>query len=60
MYERGLTGESTRFPDSVFYAGENTNTDLTPADKKIISMLYAQGFSNGMNMEDLKKVIYLP
>ncbi|HSQ93823.1 MAG TPA: DUF2927 domain-containing protein [Methanoregula sp.] len=60
MYEMGLTGESTRFPDSVFYAGENTNTELTPADRKIISMLYAQGFSNGMNMEDLKKVIYLP
>ena len=28
MYEMGLTGESTKFSDSVFYAGENTNTDL--------------------------------
>jgi hypothetical protein len=43
MYEMGLTGETTEFPDSVFYAGENTNAVLTTADKKIITMLYAQG-----------------
>jgi hypothetical protein len=60
MYEMGLTGESTKFSDSVFYAGENTNINLTSADKKIISMLYAQGVYNGMTMEELRKVIYLP
>jgi hypothetical protein len=60
MYEMGMTGESPKFSDSVFYAAENTNADLTPVDKKVISMLYAQGFANGMTMEDLRKVIYLP
>jgi hypothetical protein len=60
MYELGLTGETTKFPDSVFYAAENTNADLTPVDKKVIAMLYAQGFENGMTMEELRKVVYLP
>lgn len=60
MYQMGLTGESTKFADSVFYAGENTNTDLTTVDKKIITMLYADEFENGMTMEELRKVIYLP
>jgi Protein of unknown function (DUF2927) len=60
MYEMGLTGESTKFTDSVFYAGENTNVDLSSADKKIINMLYSQGFYNDMTMEELRKVIYLP
>ena len=60
MYEMGLTGESSKFPDSVFYAGENTNVNLTSADKKVIAMLYTDGNYNGMTMEDLQKVIYLP
>jgi hypothetical protein len=60
MYEMGLTGESTKFSDSVFFAGENTNVDLTTADKKIISMLYAQGVYNGMTIDSLRRVIYIP
>jgi hypothetical protein len=60
MYEMGLTGESSKFSDSVFSAAENTNVDLTPADKRVISMLYTQGNYNGMTMEELQKVIYFP
>jgi hypothetical protein len=44
MYEMGLTGETTKFSDSVFYAGENTNAVLTSADKKVITMLYSRGY----------------
>jgi hypothetical protein len=60
MYELGLTGETTKFPDSVFYAGENTNTVLTTADKKIITMLYAEGFYNGMNIDQVRSMVYIP
>jgi hypothetical protein len=60
MYELGLTGESTKFPDSVFYAGENTNRVLTTADKKIITMLYAEGFYNGMNIDQVRNIVYIP
>lgn len=60
MYEMGLTGESARFPDSVFYAGDNTNHELTAADKKIITMLYQDGLYNGMSLEEVRKFVYIP
>jgi len=60
MYEMGLTGETTKFTDSVFYEGENTNVDLSPLDKKVVAMLYGEGFSNGMTIEDVRKVVYIP
>ena len=60
MYEMGMIGETTKYPDSVFSATENTNVNLSPVDKKAITMLYAQGFANGMTAEDLRKVIYIP
>jgi Protein of unknown function (DUF2927) len=60
MYEMGLTGDTTKFTDSVFYAGENTNVDLSPVDKKVIAMLYGEGFSNGMTVEDIRKIVYIP
>jgi hypothetical protein len=56
----GLTGETTKFPDSVFYGGANTNSVLTSADKKIITMLYAEGFYNGMNIDQVRSMVYIP
>jgi len=60
MYQMGLTGETTKYPDSVFYTGENSNVNLTPIDLKAIGMLYNSGFTNGMNGADLRNVIYSP
>jgi hypothetical protein len=60
MYEMGMTGDSPKFSDSVFYAADNTNDELTAADRKVITMLYTQGAYNGMTMEELQKIIYLP
>jgi hypothetical protein len=60
MYEMGCTGETLKYPDSVFYATENTNVDFSPADKKAIAMLYEPGFYNGMTMDEIRRIIYLP
>jgi hypothetical protein len=60
MYQMGLTGESQVFPDSVFYEGENTNVNLTAADKRVITMLYTKDISNSMTIEDLQRILYLP
>jgi hypothetical protein len=60
MYEMGLTGETTRYPNSIFYAEENTNVNFAPIDTKAIAMLYNSGFSNGMTGEDLRRIIYIP
>jgi hypothetical protein len=60
LYQMGMTGETTKFSDSVFYAGENTNIDLTSSDKKVINILYQTAFYNSMTMEELRKYVYLP
>jgi Protein of unknown function (DUF2927) len=60
LYQMGMTGETTKFSDSVFYAGENTNTDLTSSDKKVINILYQTAFYNSMTMDELRKYVYLP
>jgi hypothetical protein len=60
LYQMGMTGETTKFSDSVFYAGENTNIDLTSSDKKVINILYQTAFYNGMTMDELRKYVYLP
>jgi hypothetical protein len=59
-YELGVTGETTEYPDSLFYAGENTNTRLNTIDKKAIAVLYEPGLANSMTIEDLRKLIDIP
>jgi hypothetical protein len=58
-YELGVTGETTKYPDSLFYAGENTNTKLNSIDKAAIAILYRPGLANGMTIIDLRKLMYL-
>ena len=60
MYQMGLTGETTKYPDSIFYAQENTNVNFAPIDTKAIAMLYNSGFTNRMGGEDLRRIIYTP
>ncbi len=60
MYELGVTGETTVYPESLFYSGDNTNTKLSAVDQKAIALLYEPGLANGMTLDDLKKVIYIP
>ena len=60
MYEMGLTGETTKYPDSLFYAGENTNVNFAPVDTRAIAMLYNSGFTNGVAADDLRRIIYIP
>jgi hypothetical protein len=58
-YELGVTGETTKYPDSLFYAGENTNTKLNSIDKAAIAILYRPGLANGMTIMDLRKIMYI-
>lgn len=58
-YELGVTGDTADYPDSLFYAGENTNTALNTVDKKAVDILYEPGLANSMTLEDIKKVVYI-
>ena len=54
-HELGVTGETDKYPDSLFYSGENTNVNLTYADRGAIAILYGPGLSPGMTADDVKK-----
>jgi hypothetical protein len=59
FYELGLVGETLKYPDSLFYAGENTNVHLTDADLKAIGIMYGTGLTHGMTVDDVKRVVYI-
>jgi hypothetical protein len=59
-YELGVTGETAHYPDSLFSASTNTNTQLSEIDRKAVAILYEPALANSMSVEDLRKVIYLP
>jgi hypothetical protein len=59
LYEMGLTGETAKYADSIFYAGDNENVELSYLDRKVVEMMYEPGLVNGMTIDDLRKVIYI-
>ena len=58
-FNAGVKGDTLTYPDSVFYSEDNNNTKITPIDRKALEILFGGGLSNGMNVDDVKKVIYL-
>jgi len=59
FYELGFVGETLKYPDSLFYAGENTNVNLTDADLNAIGIMYGTGLTHGMTVDDVKRVVYI-
>ncbi len=55
----GIKGDTFTYPDSLFYFDDNTNTRLTLIDRKALEIFYGAGVTNGMSVDDIKKVIYL-
>jgi len=58
-YELGVVGETAKYPDSLFYSGDNTNVNLTYVDRNAIGILYGPGFYHGMTVEDIRKIMYI-
>jgi Protein of unknown function (DUF2927) len=58
-YELGVTGNTQRYPDSLFYAGDNTNTNLTSIDRSAIAILYEPGLYHGMTADDTRKILFV-
>ncbi len=59
LYETGFNGESLKYPDSIFYYEDNTNTQLSVIDKKAIQIMYGDGIYPGMTVSDVKNVVYI-
>jgi len=58
-YELGVVGETAKYPDSLFYSGENTNVNLTYVDRNAIAILYGPGLYHGMTVDDIRKIMYI-
>jgi hypothetical protein len=58
-YELGVVGETAKYPDSLFYSGDNANVNLTYADRNAIAILYGPGLYNGMTVDDIRKIMYI-
>jgi len=59
LYFIGFRGETLRYPDSIFYYGDNTNTQLTLADQKAIQIMYSSGLYPGMTVDDVRKIVFV-
>ena len=59
FYEMGFVGDTRKYPDSVFYAEDNTNVNLTYADLKAIGIMYGTGLMHGMRVSDVKQAVYI-
>jgi hypothetical protein len=57
LYELGCKGESLKYPESMFYYDDNTNTRLSLIDKKAIQIMYGAGLYRGMTVADVKNVV---
>lgn len=59
LYELGCKGETLKYPDSIFYYQDNTNTRLSLIDRKAIQIMYGSGLFRGMTVADVKNVIFV-
>jgi hypothetical protein len=59
LYEIGFKGETLKYPDSIFYYQDNTNTRLSLIDTKAIQIMYGAGIYPGMTVADVRKIVYV-
>ena len=59
LYVLGFRGESLKYPDSIFYYQNTTNTKLSLIDQKAIQIMYGAGLFPGMTVADVRQVVYV-
>jgi len=58
-YTLGVVGDSDSYQDSLFYSGDNTNTNLTYIDQKALELLYGKRLQPGMSASEVKEILYV-
>jgi hypothetical protein len=58
-HELGVVGETNAYPDSLFFSGANTNTNLTILDREAIRILYSNSLTAGMSAGAVKDILYI-
>jgi hypothetical protein len=58
LYYLGFVGQTTTYPDSIFYAGQNNTTTPDLIDWQAIDLMYGGNITPGMTISDVKHVLY--
>lgn len=58
-YQLGFVGETDDYADSLFSSDQNTNVNLSYADRKAVEIMYGPGLTHGMTVDDVKKAVYI-
>ncbi|MGA2161771.1 MAG: DUF2927 domain-containing protein [Methanoregula sp.] len=58
LYYLGFVGQTTTYPDSIFYAGQNNTTTPNLIDWQAIDLMYSGKITPGMTIVDVRQVLY--
>jgi len=57
LSELGFKGETTDYPDSIFYSGSDTTVQLSAIDWKVIGLMYSGKITPGMTFDRVKALL---
>ena len=57
LYDLGFVGETNDYPDSIFYGGSDTITQLSQMDVEVIQLMYGQKITSGMSFDRVKSLL---
>jgi hypothetical protein len=59
LSELGFVGETTDYPDSIFYSGSNTTAQLSVIDWKTVALMYSGKITPGMSFDRAKSLLQI-
>jgi hypothetical protein len=59
LYELGFTGETSDYPDSIFYSGSDNTMQLSEIDWKAIQIMYGNKITPGMTFDRAKVLLLI-
>jgi hypothetical protein len=57
LYKLGFHGETLKYKDSIFFADNTNNSELSYIDKKAIEIMYGPSFHPGMTQGEVRSIL---
>jgi hypothetical protein len=54
LYNLGFVGQSSKYPDSLFYSGPTNVTQMSTIDLKSVALMYSRKITNGMTVTGVR------
>jgi hypothetical protein len=59
LYELGFPGETSIYPDSIFYSESDAVTSLSKIDLKALELMYGTKISNGVSLNKIRDLLLI-